>query len=136
MDPRHKKYMDMTKAALVERVVQLLGQRDAAITDAEQADVRLKEATGRIDAHEKSYAALMESYWTEKFEHALLEGRHRLLEADLRNMTTDRDNWKHDYNVVLANYRRVKKDLYEQARLAGVLATEHDATLMNHERLS
>lgn len=56
------------------------------------------------------------------------------LRSRLDETTKDRDNWKNDYNVVLRNYRRVKKDLFEQARLAGVLATEHDAELLSNQR--
>lgn len=57
-----------------------------------------------------------------------------LLQEQLSQAIEGLMSWKNDYNVVLRNYRRVKKDLYEQARLAGVLATEHDAVLTSNER--
>lgn len=122
MDARHKKYMDMTKAALVERVVQLLGQRDAAITDAEQADARLKEAMGRIDAHEKSYQTLLQNYTALQEKTRALDMQCRRAEAEFQEMNTDRDNWKQHFLEEQAANRKSKELLVRQAHLAGELA--------------
>ncbi len=126
----------MTKAQMAEMVDNLKGAlktTELARDEAREQSARLK---ARVQAHEQSYAALMDSYKAEKNVVEAMQERNRLLAAELRDMTEDRDNWRRDYLAMQDAHRKMRQNLFEQARLAGVLAVEGKGPFAGHADLS
>lgn len=96
----------------------------------------LDKLQGRIEAHEKSYAALLDSYKAEKNVVAATEDRHRALASQLNEVMSDRDNWKRDFMMMQDAHRKMRQNLFEQARLAGVLAMEGKGPFAGYADLS
>ena len=64
--------------------------------------------------------------------------KHRImgLEAELNDAQEDRDNWRRDYLAMQDAHRKMRQNLFEQARLAGVLAVEGKGPFAGHADLS
>lgn len=127
-----------TKAELVNMITNLEKQLNYAANTQAGMQIRLdqdahdmKVLKDQVAAHEQSYAALLDSYKAEKNVVAATEERHRVLAAELNDVKADRDNWRRDYLAMHAEFRRMRKEFFTQARLAGVLADEATVSMQS-----
>jgi chromosome segregation ATPase len=135
--------MAKTKAQMAEAIKQLEEQRRTqflAIKEWEekynalvQRDIANAE---RIKSHAQSYDALLSSYMALKKDVIAGEDRIGQLELELRDTTAARDNWRRDFMAMQDAHRKMRENLFQQARLAGVLAIEGKGPFGGHTDLS
>ena len=131
-----KKLRGMTKLQLWERhrnvVVEKMALENKLGVEA-LANEKLKQAHNDAVTRNRDLSDLASNlrHEKERLEHRILG-----LQGELSDTQGDLENWKRDYLAMQDAHRKMRQNLFEQARLAGVLAVEGKGRSVGHADLS